>query len=344
MSTLYPLAFKPEFKQRLWGGRRLAHYFPHMPAGPIGEAWILSAHPHGPTVVENGPLSGRTIPELQVEFGQGLVGSAAISRSAQDALEFPLLVKLLDSREDLSVQVHPPSRYDGLRPGESGKEEMWLVLRADPGARIVYGLRPGITRQQLETASRAGAGDIMTCLRQVEVSPGDVIPIPPGVVHSLGAGVVVAEVQQNSDTVYRLWDYGRLGPDGRPRELHVEQALDVIDCGATPATTRPDPPGPGTVQLLSSFSGIDVWRSTCSGPWTRSASRATFRSIVVISGIGDLSWGTNESGRQRLGLSAGSSILIPADCPDYAVSGDLTLLETSMAHEDAPARMSLPHR
>jgi len=222
LHAAYPMLFAAEFKEKVWGGRRLKSWFDNMPPGPtpIGEAWVLSAHPSGPTRVTNGRLAGRTLAEL--------------------CPEFPLLIKVLSCDADLSVQVHPPDNYAHLRAGESGKSEVWLVLEAAPGASIIHGLAEGVTPDTLKhSLASAIAADVMSCFRRVPVAAGDLIAVPPGTVHALGAGLVVAEVQQSSDTTYRLWDYGRLGIDGRPRELHVEQAMDVASYSRPPAITRP---------------------------------------------------------------------------------------------------------
>lgn len=319
----YPMLFAADFKEKVWGGRRLESWFEDMPPrpAPIGEAWGLSAHPNGPTRVSNGRLAGQTLAEIYPEF--------------------PLLIKVLSCEDDLSVQVHPPDHYPGLPIGESGKSEVWLVLEAAPGASIIHGLAESVTPELLKGALTAGiAADIMDCFRRVPVAAGDLIPVPPGTVHALGAGLVVAEVQQSSDTTYRLWDYGRLGIDGKPRELHVERALEVVSYSRPPAITRPFAfeLKPNTARLVCSFANFDVWRSTCSGRWQRSASSGTFRAILVLSGHGTLQWDDDQSRpgnpSQRIALRPGLSVLIPASCPDYTVQCDqsqLRLLEVTLA-------------
>lgn len=321
----YPMLFAADFKEKVWGGRRLESWFEDMPSGPapIGEAWVLSAHPNGPTRVNNGRLAGRNLVEL--------------------CPEFPLLIKVLSCEDDLSVQVHPPDCYPRLPIGESGKSEVWLVLEAAPGASIIHGLAEGVTpevlREALTSAIASGASDIMECFRRVPVAAGDLIPVPPATVHALGAGLVVAEVQQSSDTTYRLWDYGRLGIDGKLRELHVERALEVASYSRPPAITRPFAfeLEVNTTQLMCSFANFDVWRSACSGQWHRSASPDTFRAILVLSGHGILQWDDDQSSGspcQRIALRPGSSVLIPVSCPDYTIrcdQGQLGLLEVTLA-------------
>jgi len=179
----------------------------------------------------------------------------------------------------------------------------------------------------------------MNCFRRVPVAAGDLIPVPPGTVHALGAGLVVAEVQQSSDTTYRLWDYGRLGMDGKPRELHIEQALEVASYSRPPAITRPfafelEANAP---QRMCSLANFDIWRSTCSGRWHRDASPNTFRAILALFGHGALQWDDDQSPvspHQSIGLRPGSCVLIPASCPSYTIQCDhsqLGLLEVTPA-------------
>ena len=224
---LYPLTFEPEFRDYIWGGRRLETlYGRRLPLGIVAESWEISGHPSAPTRVANGRWRGTALPDLVAALGLDLVGrrSAAMLRRGR----FPLLIKLLDANRDLSVQVHPDDAYAAAHEGgELGKTEMWYVLHAEPGAELILGLARGVTRVSFEAALRHGA--LETQLHRVAIAPGDVVFVPAGTVHALLAGAVVAEVQQNSDTTYRVYDWGRLGADGVPRPLHVERALQVID-------------------------------------------------------------------------------------------------------------------
>ena len=223
---LYPLTFTPQFRDYLWGGRTLEQFGRQLPPGIVAESWEISGHPSSPTAVDAGAYRGRLLTDLVVELGRDLVG-----RRSQDALargKFPLLVKLLDARQDLSVQVHPDDEYAlAHEGGELGKTEMWYVLRAEPGARLIYGLRRGVTPGQVADALRRG--EVEAVFAYLPVRAGDAIFVPAGTVHALMAGLVVVEIQQNSDTTYRIFDWGRRGPDGQPRALHIDKALDVID-------------------------------------------------------------------------------------------------------------------
>jgi mannose-6-phosphate isomerase len=220
---LYPLTFQPRLKPRPWGGQALAElYQKPVPAGErVGESWEITDRPGDAGVIANGPLAGRDLRWLMEQHGPAVLGAA---RPVDD--RFPLLVKILDAREVLSVQVHPPPRVAARRGGEP-KTELWYVTRAGPGARLWVGLKAGTTRAEFEQRIRDGT--VAELLHQVPVRAGDAMFLPSGRVHALGADLVIFEIQQNSDTTYRVFDWNRRGPDGRPRQLHLEAALESID-------------------------------------------------------------------------------------------------------------------
>jgi mannose-6-phosphate isomerase len=229
-APLYPLRFEPIFKSALWGGRRLAGLFPGAPAeGPVAEAWVLSDQGENVSRVADGPLRGATLRELMGERRGELLGAAAERHDT-----FPLLLKFIDARESLSVQVHPDDRLARTLAGvPRGKTEAWVVLHAEPGSRIYAGLKEGVGRAEFERA--VAAGRTAECLASFEPQVGDGVFLPAGTVHALGAGVTVFEVQQTSDTTYRLYDWDRTDArTGRPRELHVEQALACTDFARGP--------------------------------------------------------------------------------------------------------------
>jgi mannose-6-phosphate isomerase len=219
---LYPLIFEPRFKERVWGGRRLETLYgkPLPPDVPIGESWEISDRPGDESVIANGPLAGRTLRSLMEERRGDVVGSAAPTEEGR----FPLLCKILDARQKLSLQVHPPERAKHL--GEP-KTEMWYIADADPGAELFVGLKRGVDRTMFEEA--IGAGRVAECFHRIEVKSGDAMFLPSGRVHAIGAGLVIFEIQQNSDTTFRVHDWDRMGLDGKPRELHVTQSLESID-------------------------------------------------------------------------------------------------------------------
>ena len=194
----------------------------------VAESWEVSGHPAGVSVVDSGALAGRNLPGLTAEFGERLVGRRA--QRADGGASFPLLVKLLDASHALSVQVHPDdemARRHAL--GEPGKTEMWHVLHARAGARIIHGLERGVDREALRRAVEANR--VQDVLRKVEVRAGDSIMVPAGTVHGILSGLVLVEIQQCADTTYRIHDWGRAGPDGRPRELHLDRAMEAVRFG-----------------------------------------------------------------------------------------------------------------
>jgi mannose-6-phosphate isomerase len=221
--TLYPLVFQPLFKERVWGGRNLERLYrkPLPPGVPIGESWEISDRAEGVSVVSNGPLAGQTLRGLMEHRRWELLATAQAPGG-----RFPLLVKILDAEETLSLQVHPPAHAAPELGGEP-KTELWYVAQARPEARLFAGLRPGTRRADF--ARRVADGTVAECFHQIGVQPGDAMFLPSGRVHALGGGLVVFEIQQNSDTTYRVHDWNRVGLDGRPRELHIEQSLACID-------------------------------------------------------------------------------------------------------------------
>ena len=225
--VLYPLKLKPLFKERIWGGRKLAEVFGcDLPAGaPIGEMWAAADHPNGMSLIQNGPFSGKTLGEILRQYPKELVGKD------NEASRFPLMVKILDTGSNLSVQVHPDDTYASIHEKDMGKNEMWYIIQAGPDAEIIYGLKPGVTRAEFIRAIQSGS--LEECLHKVKVKSGDVFYIPPGLVHAMGKDVLAAEVQQTSDITYRIYDYGRLDKNGSSRELHIHKALDVINYSST---------------------------------------------------------------------------------------------------------------
>lgn len=220
---LYPLTFNPIYKERVWGGRNLERlYGRKLPSDvPIGESWEITDRPEGVSAIANGPLAGKDLRWLMENHARDLLGSARTESG-----RFPLLIKILDAREKLSLQVHPPASV-ATRLGGEPKTEMWYVADAQPGAELYAGLRRGVTRAEFERKVRDGT--VADCFHRVPVRRGDVMFLPSGRVHAIGAGIVIFEIQQNSDTTFRVFDWNRPGLDGKPRELHVEQSLQCID-------------------------------------------------------------------------------------------------------------------
>jgi mannose-6-phosphate isomerase len=217
-----PLVFEPIFMERIWGGRRLESEFgKKLPAQKrIGESWEIVDRPEAQSVVVNGPLRGKTLHELWIQ------GRSEIFGNVPDASRFPLLVKLLDAHEKLSLQVHPPEKVASKLGGEP-KTEFWYVAAADPGAELYLGFRESTTRDQFEKALRDGTA--ADHVHKIRVKSGDAVFLPAGRLHALGAGNLLIEIQQNSDTTYRVFDWNRMDDKGKERQLHIDQALQCID-------------------------------------------------------------------------------------------------------------------
>ncbi|MCW5554975.1 MAG: class I mannose-6-phosphate isomerase [Verrucomicrobiae bacterium] len=220
---LYPLKFQPIFKERIWGGRNLERlYGKALPPGvPIGESWEISDRPGDVSVIANGPLAGHDLHWLVQHRGRELLGEASLQGN-----RFPLLIKLLDAQEKLSLQVHPPASQAATLGGEP-KTEMWFIADAAQDAELFVGLKRGITREIFQ--QKMEAGTVADCFHRIHVKAGDTMFLPSGRVHAIGAGLVLFEIQQNSDTTYRVFDWNRVGLDGKPRELHVAESLASID-------------------------------------------------------------------------------------------------------------------
>jgi mannose-6-phosphate isomerase len=238
--SLYPLKFKPRYVKKMWGGRKIEKILgKSLPPGPIGESWEVYDFPPGvvdeskdwiSSEVSEGPLAGKTLHELVGEFGKDLYGDVPLVGPHG---QFPILIKFLDAREDLSVQVHPDETYAKANPGAHLKNEAWYIVHADPGSRLLNGLKPGITRQSFHEA--IANGTVESTIQSITAKPGDCFYLPSGTVHALGAGILAAEVQTPSDTTYRVFDFNRVDPStGKLRALHIEQAMKCIDFAAPP--------------------------------------------------------------------------------------------------------------
>jgi mannose-6-phosphate isomerase len=314
MTTLYPSIFQPNFKERVWGGRAIERlYGKKLPAGvPIGESWEISDRPGDASVIANGPLAGKDLRWLMEHHEGELLGKA---KSANG--RFPLLIKILDAQEKLSLQVHPPAHKAAELKGEP-KTEAWYIADAAPGAELYVGLKRGVTRAEFETKIKTGA--VAECFHRVPVKAGDTMFLPSGRVHAIGAGLVIFEIQQNSDTTYRVFDWNRVGLDGKPRDLHVEQSLASIDFNDfEPGLVRRRFDEEKEVKrrslvddrlfLIEEFQvkrgaqfGIDVEQ-----PW-------------IVAGVkGKLQI---EGGSGRISLSSGQFCLIPADVKSVSIEAE----------------------
>jgi mannose-6-phosphate isomerase len=222
--VLYPLIFKPIFKERVWGGRELERLYgkPLPPRARIGESWEIADRPGDESIIANGPFAGKNLRWLMENHFCELLGDAKTTPENR----FPLLIKILDAREKLSLQVHPPAGV-AVQLGGEPKTEMWFIADAAPGAELFVGLKRGVTRAEFEQKIQTGA--VADCFHRVPVHAGDAMFLPSGRVHAIGAGLVIFEIQQNSDTTYRVFDWNRTEFGGQPRLLHVAQSLASID-------------------------------------------------------------------------------------------------------------------
>jgi mannose-6-phosphate isomerase len=220
---LYPFILDPILKERVWGDRNLERLYqkPVPPGVPIGESWEITDRPEGISTILNGPLAGRNLHWLVEHHYHELLGTSSLSHGC-----FPLLVKILDASEKLSVQVHPPPSA-AERLGGEPKTEMWYVAHAEPGAEIYVGLKRGVSRSEFE--NKIANGQVADCLHRVPVNAGDAMFLPSGRLHAIGAGLVIFEIQQNSDTTYRVFDWNRAALDGKPRALHIRESLASIE-------------------------------------------------------------------------------------------------------------------
>ena len=303
---LYPLIMSPSFRhgqETPWGGYALKKQFgKDTPDDITGESLEVSALPGHESCVANGACRGKTLREIFDLWGDRLTGVPGKT--------FPLLLKLLDARQPLSVQVHPGDDYARLHEGKSGKSEAWYILDADPGAKLVYGVD---TRGE-DLRSVVKAGKLENCLCWTPVRPGDVFHIPAGTVHALGPGIRCYEIQQSSDVTYRFWDWGRTGKDGRPRELHTRQALAVSSPGV-PAVQAPETrktPG-GSSTLLVSDPHFRLYAVDLDGDYSLPSGRMLF--LTPVSGC-TLRWDT---GTQP--VAPFRSVLIPAGMKSVTLSG-----------------------
>lgn len=316
LPKLYPLTFEPAYRSYIWGGRNLERLGRRLPPGEtVAESWEISGHPDFPTPVDAGPLQGRHLTDLVREYGELLVG-----RRHHEALRrgrFPILIKLLDANDRLSVQVHPPDHYAAEHEaGAWGKTEMWYFLSAQPGAQIILGVRRGVTAEGFRQALARGA--LEECLHVLDVRAGDAVVVRAGVLHALLGGTLIAEIQQTSDITYRVYDWNRTGPDGKPRPLHVEKAMEVIDFNVVepgPSMPKPLPARAGArgevIGACEKFV-VERWTMAAGRRWEGGCAGETFEILGVVEGAGALGWADGE--REIRGVRF---VLLPASLGEF---------------------------
>ena len=313
MNLTAPIVFEPLFMERVWGGRRLESLFDKkLPGGgPVGESWEVVDREEAQSVVHEGLLQGKTLNDLWTDFREPIFGA----RHQNAGPRFPLLFKLLDAEERLSVQVHPPAAVAPSLNGEP-KTEMWFVAAADPDADIFAGLKADTTRDAFEQA--LASGKVADLLHRIPTKPGDCIFIPSGRVHAIGAGNVIVEVQQNSDTTYRVFDWNRTGLDGKPRAMHIAESMQSIDFN----DPEPKLQAPGRESLVEcEYFRVDHWTLD------------TAREAVPAGEFAVITCLTGSVRCAGLEFGPGSFFLVPAILTDRALSPaapNTTLLRTTI--------------
>ncbi len=321
------LKLKPALKDYLWGGHRLVDEFGIEYDGDIlAEAWELSSHPDGPSIITNGPYAGKTLPEYLEAEGLEVLGT-----HCRRFREFPILVKYIDARQALSIQVHPDNGYALKNEGQYGKTEMWYVLDAQPGSFLYYGFKEEISKE--EFAQRIKDNTLLEVLNAVPVQTGDVLFIESGTLHAIGAGILIAEIQQNSNVTYRIYDYGRKDKNGNLRDLHIEKALDVTN--RIPLQKK----GQGYPHIADcdyfTVDKLDL-DGKLMNRMQGTVSEESFLSILILDGEGTIS-----SKGESVTYKKGDSILLTADSGNWEIEGSCDALLTTIREKDDPIRVGV---
>ncbi len=310
------LKLKPACKDYLWGGHKLAEDFGVEYDGPVlAEAWALSCHPDGPSVIVNGQASGKSLREYIEAEGREVLGSNCARFE-----DFPILSKFIDAKDNLSIQVHPSDEYALREEGQYGKTEMWYILDAEEGAFLYYGFKKEISKEEFE--SRIRDNTLLEVLNAEPVHKGDVFFIEPGTLHAIGKGIVLAEIQQNSNVTYRIYDYARVGADGKQRELHIDKALAVT--GRKPKTKTAS-----VYPHVADCEYFTVDKLVLDGKTLNAAGgevgTESFLSVLILDGEG-----TIECGGEMFSYSKGDSIFITAGSGEWKVDGRCDALLTTI--------------
>ncbi len=315
-----PFKLKPAFKDYIWGGTKLRDDFgKDCDLDKVAESWELSCHKDGNSVVVGGEFDGLTLAEYIEKNGRQVLGTNC------DKFEnFPILIKLIDAKDNLSVQVHPSNEYALRVEGEYGKTEMWYIVDCDEGASLLYGFKNEISKE--EFAQRIADNTLLEVTNSVPVRKGDVFFIEAGTLHAIGKRILIAEIQQNSNTTYRIYDYGRVGNDGKPRELHVEKAKDVTVLG--PAKQYPETETESfdgySKKLMSSCDYFTTYVLDVESRAELKADDKSFNSILVLEGEGKLVC------NEELSFKKGDSIFVPANAGDYTIEGNCKAILTKV--------------
>ena len=317
---MYPIKLKPAFKDYLWGGTRLRDDFgKDCDFDKIAESWELSCHKDGNSVVADGEFAGLTLAQYIEKEGKSVLGT-----NCEKFENFPILIKLIDAKDNLSVQVHPNNEYAQRVEGEYGKTEMWYVVDCDEGASLLYGFKHNITTEEFR--ERIENNTLLEVTNSVPVKKGDVFFIEAGTLHAIGKGILIAEIQQNSNTTYRIYDYGRVGADGKPRQLHIDKAVDVTNlCPAKPyPQSEPVDMDGWTKKRLAKceYFTVDVINVDTSA--ALEADKSSFVNILVLDGGCVLS----SEGNDAVELKKGDSVFIPAGLGKFELTGKCSAVMT----------------
>lgn len=318
---LYPLKFKPLFKERIWGGSTLKERLgKKLPEGKvIGESWELSGVPGDLSVVSNGKLKGNNIEELIEVYMGDLIGDHIYNKYG---LEFPLLIKLIDAQDALSIQVHPNDELAKKRHNSYGKTEMWYVIDCEPGAELCLGFKGNVTKE--EYVKHVADGTLADIIDRIKVKPGDTFFIPAGAIHAIGKGILIAEIQQTSDVTYRVFDWNRVDANGKGRELHTELAVDAINYNCTEKFNVTAAPQPNKVVELKKCPYFTTNIIDVKGEMSRDYSLLdSFVVYMVIDGEVTIKWnGGTEKAKK------GETVLIPAIFENIELIGNARMLES----------------
>ncbi len=310
-----PFLLKPACKESIWGGTNLKKRFhKEYPGDVISESWELSVHPAGLSFAATGPFQGSPLADL-------IRDPAILGRFAANCPVFPLMIKWIDSQRPLSIQVHPDNAYAMAHENDMGKTEMWYIIDCEPGAYLYYGFTHVISRE--EFARRIQDNSLLDVVKKVPVQKGDVFFIPSGTLHAIGPGILLAEVQQSSNVTYRIYDYGRLDADGKPRQLHVEKALEVTNLApAVQTAPTPIPLSCEADTLLACCPYFAVVRQSVRAPRQSSGDGNSFHALMCVAGNGQM-----DLADEILSIPAGATVFVPANSGQFTLSGDMTLLD-----------------
>lgn len=318
-----PIKLSPAFKSYLWGGEKLKTVYGKITdISPLAESWELSCHPNGMSYIASGPWKDKPFAEYIDYYGNEMLGTKAKKYN-----DFPLLIKLIDAKQNLSIQVHPDDEYALINEKQYGKTEMWYVVESVPGAYLICGFAKKTSKDEIKR--RIEDNTLVEVLNKVPVKKGDIFFIPPGTIHAICSGIVIAEIQQNSDVTYRVYDYNRKDSEGNTRQLHIKQAIEVIN--STPLPESINKKGNSIEKSgvkytpLKKCDYFDVSLLEISSDFTLNNKADSFVSLVCLEGSYILSWDND-----TIDVKKGESVFIPAGFTNLYLKGNSTILESRL--------------